>query len=194
MRTSLATTFLSTAYIVLAFFTLHSAGYFVINEPNKNTQWVNNAANVVTWSKGLKDGIHGFDVELARMSQDGLRLVARNVPVKPNNINLFLSDVPAGDDYFLIFINSTHGVMHTTSDRFTILASGVAPTATSTVQLAANAPTVTIRGTPNPTAGFATTFPAISGAVGKLNMDGIGIKMTILFAGWIFGAVWTLGW
>src|SRR4051794_33661376 len=124
MRQSPVTTLLSTAYLVLAFFTLHSAGYFVINEPNSKTQWVNNAANVVTWSKGLKDGIYGFDVELARMSQDGLRLVARNVPVTPNNINLFLSDVPEGDDYFLVFINSTHGIMHTTSDKFTILAPG----------------------------------------------------------------------
>ncbi|PPQ72224.1 hypothetical protein CVT24_002352, partial [Panaeolus cyanescens] len=139
--------------------------FFIIEEPNKQTQWVNNAANVVQWRKGLLDGIHGFDLELARMGTDGLTLIARNVPVKPNKLNIYLSNVPAGDDYFLIFINSTHGVMHTTSSKFTILEPNATPSSTSTVMLDPNVPTVTIQGGPNPTAFFATTFPAISGAV-----------------------------
>ena len=58
-------------------------GYFLINEPAAQRQWVNNAANLVTWSKGLLDGIDGFDVEMARMSTDGLTLVARNGEVRP---------------------------------------------------------------------------------------------------------------
>jgi hypothetical protein len=53
-------------------------GYFIINEPAAQREWMNNAANLVSWSKGLLDGIHGFDVEIARMSTDGLTLVARN--------------------------------------------------------------------------------------------------------------------
>ena len=53
-------------------------GYFVISEPAAQREWVNNAPNLVTWSKGLLDGVNGFDVEMARMSTDGLVLVARN--------------------------------------------------------------------------------------------------------------------
>jgi len=53
-------------------------GYFIINEPAAQREWINNAPNLVSWSKGLLDGIEGFDVELARMSTDGLTLVARN--------------------------------------------------------------------------------------------------------------------
>jgi hypothetical protein len=53
-------------------------GYFIINEPAAQREWVNNGVNLVSWSKGLLDGINGFDVEMARMSTDGLTLVARN--------------------------------------------------------------------------------------------------------------------
>ena len=60
------------------FFWLFCPGYLVINEPAAQREWVNNAPNLVSWSKGLLDGIYGFDVELARMSTDGLTLVARN--------------------------------------------------------------------------------------------------------------------
>lgn len=39
---------------------------------------MNGATNLVTWEKGVLDGIYGFDVEMARMSQDGLMKLARN--------------------------------------------------------------------------------------------------------------------
>lgn len=32
----------------------------------------------MTWVKGADDGINGFDVELMRLSQDGLILIAKN--------------------------------------------------------------------------------------------------------------------
>ncbi|KAF5314361.1 hypothetical protein D9619_011943 [Psilocybe cf. subviscida] len=146
-----------------------SASYFEITNPVQGTQWVNNGVNVLTWEKGLLDGINGFDVEMARMSQDGLMLLARNVPAKQKQLNLMLKDVPPADDYFLIFINSTHGVMHATSNRFSILAAGTTPTATPTVTPAGGVPTVMVSGGPNPTAQFATTFPAIAnGALSNL--------------------------
>ncbi|CAA7262353.1 unnamed protein product [Cyclocybe aegerita] len=151
----------TTACIVLAFLAAQTSAYFIINEPSANRQWTNNAANLVSWSKGVLDGIHGFDVEMARMSQDGLMLIARNVPAKQKSLNLLLLDVPPGDDYFLIFINSTHGVMHATSPRFTVLAPSSTPSSTPPT-LAAGVPTVTVSGGPNPTLNFATTFPAMS--------------------------------
>jgi hypothetical protein len=65
------------------------------------------------------------------------------------------------DDYFVIFLNSTHGVVNAISPRFTISpppgnggggSGGDAP--------AENMPTVTVTETPNPTMQFAYTFSA----------------------------------
>ncbi len=72
--------------------------------------------------------------------------------------------MPTGDDYYLLFLNSTHGVMYGASQRFAISNSGngTAPTP------AAGAPTVTVSGGPNPTVGFATTFPPSANGVSAL--------------------------
>jgi len=156
---------------------------------------VNGATNLVTWEKGVLDGINGFDIEMARMSQDGLMKLARNVPSASNAINLQLQDVPAGDDYFLIFINSTHGVLYASSSRFTILAASSTPTSPAPSP-DGKVSTVAVSGGPNPTAQFATTFPAIaSGAavgweVGMEHLAGL-LSVTI---GVVFGATWTLLW
>ncbi|KAF9034320.1 hypothetical protein BJ165DRAFT_674347 [Panaeolus papilionaceus] len=196
MRMSASMTRAMTLVMIWAVLALQaSANFFVVQEPNKQTQWVNNAANVITWRKSLLDGINGFDLEMARMGTDGLTLIAKNVPVKPANLNIQLSDVPPGDDYYLIFINSTHGIMHTTSEKFTILAPGATPSSPSTVKLASNAPTVTVQGGPNPTAFFATTFPAISGAtLGKVEWGRSGVVGVTMGLGMIGGGLWTVGW
>ena len=55
-----------------------SAAYFIIQSPGNSSQFVNNVANVITWEKGANDGILGFDLEMTRMSVDGLFLIARN--------------------------------------------------------------------------------------------------------------------
>jgi hypothetical protein len=128
---------------------------------------VNNQANLVKWQKGLLDGIYGVDVEMAQLSTDGLTLIAKNVPAQQETLNVFIQDVPPGNDYFLVFMNSTIGVMYATSPRFSILSAGGNPT--NKGQSPNNAvPTVTASGAPNPTKDFATTFPALSvnGAVG----------------------------
>ena len=39
---------------------------------------MNGQANPVIWKKGLLDGVPMFDLELARLSEDGLILVALN--------------------------------------------------------------------------------------------------------------------
>lgn len=51
---------------------------FFITQPTLGTQWVNGQSNVVTWKKGLLDDIPSFDVELARLSSDGLIYVAQS--------------------------------------------------------------------------------------------------------------------
>jgi hypothetical protein len=40
------------------------------------TQWANGQPNLLTWQKGLLDGIRAFDVELTRLSTDGILYVA----------------------------------------------------------------------------------------------------------------------
>ena len=51
---------------------------FKILQPAAGTQWANGAANLVTWTKGVGDGIDGVDIEMSRISQDGLIFVARD--------------------------------------------------------------------------------------------------------------------
>ncbi|KXN91598.1 hypothetical protein AN958_12716 [Leucoagaricus sp. SymC.cos] len=153
--------------IFLIFLTTSVSAYFLIDEPQRDTQWVNNQPNLVQWQKGLLDGINGFDVEMARLSTDGLVFVARNVPAQQDYLNIYIQDIPPGDDYFLIFMNSTHGTMYATSPRFTILSPGSNPTNKGPSPNNA-VPTVTVSGAPDPTKAFATTFPALpyNGAVG----------------------------
>jgi len=186
------------ACIVLAFLAARASAYFVITAPSQDTQWVNGASNRVTWVKGVQDGIDEFDVELSRMSEDGLTFVARNVPSKGFSLNLMLQDVPPGDDYFLIFINSTHGVMYATSDRFTILAASSQPSGT-VLGPDPSVATVLVSGSPNPTLSFATTFPATdSGALQRWgsgpHAQGQLIGLLCVTTLSVLGAVWTLIW
>lgn len=175
-----------------SYFTL-PADYFIISSPAAQSQWQNNVANLITWEKAVLDGIYGFDVEMARMSTDGLTLVARNVPSTQKRLNILLQDVPAGDDYFLIFINSTHGLMHATSSKFSVLASSATPS-TTPPSPAEGIPTVTISGSPNPTQQFATTFPAIASGGLRSVLESTQVNallVTLLGVG--FGAAWTIG-
>jgi len=172
----------------------------MITTPTKNTAWVNGQANAVTWSKGLLDGVNVVDVELARLTQDGLTFVAMNYPTtSSSSLNIYLQDIPAGDDYFLLFLNSTHGVMYATSPRFTILAaSATVPSNLSTAAAIANVPTATVSGAPNPTMAFATTFPAVANAAtSAFGSWREGWTRSLLGVGVAFGfglgsAVWTV--
>ncbi|KAK0440411.1 uncharacterized protein EV420DRAFT_1650541 [Desarmillaria tabescens] len=143
--------------------------YFIINEPQASAKWPNDAANVVTWEKGVLDDITHFDIELMRLSQDGVTYVAYNVeayPTSPKSLNIYLKDIPAGDDYFLLFLNSTHGIMHCLSSRFSIVnATDVTSSATAPATLDTSIPTVTISGSPDPTKGFVTTFASKASSI-----------------------------
>ncbi|KAJ2926180.1 hypothetical protein H1R20_g10916, partial [Candolleomyces eurysporus] len=130
--------------------------------------------------------------ELVRINVDGLILVAKNVPSKPGGLNIYLENVPAGDDYVLVFMNSTHGVLQGSSQRFAILPSSGSPTS-APIAPVDKAVTVSVTSGPNPTAFFATTLPALpwsaatnlrvgGGAMcGVLGMAGV----ALLSAGWI---------
>lgn len=87
------------------------------------------------------------------------------LPAKPGGINLYIENVPPGDDYVVVFMNSTHGVLLGTSERFTILPSSGTPTS-SPQPLLEKAATVSVTTGPNPTVFFATTFPALPWSAG----------------------------
>ena len=55
--------------------------YFQITSPSQGTQLQNGAANKVTWVKGLLDDVNAFDVEMSRLSVDGLITVAVTVSI-----------------------------------------------------------------------------------------------------------------
>ena len=104
-----------------------------------------------------------------------------------------IQNLPSGDDYYIIFLNSTGGIVYGVSPRFTVLS----PSNTSTPSSQANgAPTVTISGSPNPTQQFATTFPAgISAALGLQNADRWRLQAAVVGASVVtsvLGALWTI--
>jgi len=139
----------------VAFLPLAAQGYFEVTYPPQGTIVGNGAVLPVTWKKGLLDGVEFLDLEVTRMSQDGLIFVARDIPAWSGGINLYFDSVPPASDYFLIFANSTHGVMYGLSKMFTVTNSN---SGNSTSQPLPSKPTVTVSGGPNPTAQFATTF------------------------------------
>lgn len=158
---------------------------------------MNNQANLIQWNKGLLDGVNGFDVEMARLSTEGLTLIAKNVPAQQQSLNIFIQDIQPGDDYFLIFMNSTHGVMHATSPRFSVLAAGGNPSNKGSSPNDA-VPTVTVSGAPDPTKAFVTTFPAIAnGNVvgGWRGVPGLAELSMMVFATLVcmaVGSAWTV--
>lgn len=111
------------------------------------------------------------------------------VPSSYTSLNVFLQDVPAGDDYFLICLNSTHGVTYAVSSRFT-----VANSSTSGNPNPVSAPTVTVSGTPDPLKLFATTLgPAANGVRGFLAGDERGVWGVLVVLGVaVVSGVWTL--
>jgi hypothetical protein len=50
----------------------------MVTAPSKGVQWANNQTYPVSWVKGLLDGVNYLDLELTRLSVDGLILIARD--------------------------------------------------------------------------------------------------------------------
>ncbi|THH28566.1 hypothetical protein EUX98_g5630 [Antrodiella citrinella] len=152
--------------------------YLIINDPAQGAQWSNGAANHISWTKGLLDGVNSFDIELSRLSVDGLIYVASYVPSISPSLNVMMTDVPPGDDYFLLFVNSTVGLKYGTSSMFSIRTSSNATTTTPDP----TAPTVTISGSPNSLSTFATTFPASANGVALPGFKAVQASMPQLLA------------
>jgi len=150
--------------------------YFIITSPSTGSQWANGSPNVLTWVKGVDDGVDAFDLEMSRLSQDGLFLIANQVPTTLSSLNILLQDVPPADDYYLVALNSTHGLHYATSNQFSIVAAG-SSNATSTSP-DSSVPTVTVSGTPDPTKVFGTTFPPSANGVSMPGWKAVEGSMT----------------
>ncbi|KAI0341077.1 hypothetical protein BDW22DRAFT_1333005, partial [Trametopsis cervina] len=112
----------------------------------------NGATNLVSWVKRVGDGV---DIEMSQLSWDNLIYVAKDATTAPGALNTFIQDLPACDDYYIMFLNSISGNIFGSSAKFSI-----GSTSNGTATTNPSAPTVSISGAPNPTQPFATTFPA----------------------------------
>jgi len=106
-----------------------------------------------------------------------------------------VENLPSGDDYFVLFLNTTGGIVYAVSPRFTVLA----PSNSSASTPKSNgSPTITVSSTPNPTQHFATTFPAgisTSRASPLNNKDRWHMQATAVGAAVVtsfIGVLWTL--
>ncbi|KAG1873231.1 hypothetical protein F4604DRAFT_780925 [Suillus subluteus] len=149
---------------------------FVVNQPGSSTSWKNGSPYPVSWTLGLQDGFDTFDVELTRLSRVGIFFVAKGLPVTMSSLNVVLEDVPAGDDYFLICINSTAGITYAVSSRFSV----VDANATGSNPSPASAPTVTVSGVPNALTQFAQTFGPSTNGVASPGWAGIRNQVTAI--------------
>lgn len=146
----------------------------------------------ITWEVARED-FDKFDVELARSESQGLKYVAHDgtfpsflnpdrypvvilslifssvVPLALGGVNLELQSIDPGDDYFVIFLNASTGMILSLSDKFTIIAADDVDQ-DSNVGPANSKPSVTIEGSPNPTKTWAFTFGALSGARSSFRM------------------------
>ncbi|KAG2143590.1 hypothetical protein DEU56DRAFT_791425 [Suillus clintonianus] len=150
--------------------------YFVVNQPGTSTTWKNGSPFPVTWTLGLEDGIDTFDIEITRLSRVGIYFVAKGLPITMSSLNVVLEDVPAGDDYFLICMNSTVGRTYSVSSRFSVADAN----ATGSNPSPASAPTVTVSGIPNPLSHFAQTFAATTNGVARSGWAGIRNQVTAI--------------
>ncbi|KAG2052504.1 hypothetical protein BDR06DRAFT_1009370 [Suillus hirtellus] len=152
------------------------ASDFIVNQPGSSTSWKNGSPYPVSWTLGLQDGFDTFDIEITRLSRGGIYFVAKELPVTMSSLNVVLQDVPAGDDYFLICINSTAGVTYSVSSRFSV----VDANATGSNPSPASAPTVTVSGVPNPLSHFAQTFGPSTNGVPHPGWSGIRNQVTAI--------------
>ncbi|KAF8347170.1 hypothetical protein F5887DRAFT_957004 [Amanita rubescens] len=187
--------FIARSLVVCTFFALQTDAYFSFSQPNPSTKWQNNGLNQISWTQGKLDGVNSFDIEFTRISVAGNWPVAKGVSHTQTSLNIMVENLPSGDDYFVLFLNTTGGIVYAVSPRFTVLA----PSNSSASTPKSNgSPTITVSSTPNPTQQFATTFPAgisTSRALPMINRDrwhmqaaAVGTAVVTSF----IGVLWTL--
>jgi len=127
--------------------------YFGITTPTLNSNWTSNGLNTVRWTYA-NEGVQTVDMQLVRLTVDGVLPIAQAIPTTWGGFNVVLQDAPEGDDYFVLLLDSSGSTMYSLSQRFTI--SSTASPASSPVP--SPVASVTVSGAPNPTMKFAATY------------------------------------
>lgn len=110
------------------------------------------------------------------------------MPASYTTLNIYFDSVPTGDDYYMTFMNHTHGAIHAVSPKFSIVDTVSADKGTQPGPIA-GAPTVTVSGSPNPTATFATAFPDTGSAVSMYGVRGWASTALTAMCGMAAGAL-----
>jgi len=161
--------------------------YFNIIQPTLNANWTNSGLNVIKWVSA-KEGVLTVDMQLVRLTVDGILPIAAGIPTSWGGFNVVLQDTPPGDDYFILLLDSGDTTMYSLSSRFSISTTASAAPASSA--LPSPVATATVSGAPNPTMQFAATY-GVSGAVKLSSSMGLALVSATLCAMWISaGALW----
>ncbi|GFZ45370.1 hypothetical protein JCM24511_03096 [Saitozyma sp. JCM 24511] len=166
------------AVLSLALLSLTSAQvstiYWPIASPGPKYPWVIGAKNILAWQTGGGTGIDSFDVQLHNSNKSvmigflpiALRVPLERLPSGHHNYGGEMevdldSGIPTGDNFRLIFMNTYHGEVYATSDKFSIYASQPA-NYTTDADLPTATITATLTGDPNPTQQWAITLNGIN--------------------------------
>jgi hypothetical protein len=84
------------------------------------------------------------------------------VPVSLGLLNINIQDVPIADDYYVIFLNMSEGIIYSLSSKFTITNSS----SDANGQSESDNPTASIKGAPTPTETWALAFDESGSVIG----------------------------
>ncbi|WVR06207.1 hypothetical protein IAU60_003237 [Kwoniella sp. DSM 27419] len=153
--------------------------YWPVTHPSKDNPWILGQKNLCAWTTGGGTGIDSFDIQLHNFNKSvmiGFVPVALRVPMEKlssgsknygGEIEVDLNlNLPTGDGFFLLFMNTYHGQVYSKSPQFSIYPS--TPDNFTAPDLPTATITATVTRNPNPTQEWAITLNGIDpDATGK---------------------------
>ncbi|OCF31303.1 hypothetical protein I317_02207 [Kwoniella heveanensis CBS 569] len=149
-----------------------SSIYWPVTHPSATYPWVLGQKNLVAWTTGGGTGIDSFDIQLHNFNSSimigfipiALRVPMERLPTGKKNyggeIEVDLNvQLPTGDGFFLIFMNTYHGEVYSKSPKFSIYSS--TPDNYTEPDLPTATVTATVTTIPNPTQQWAITLNGI---------------------------------
>ncbi|KIR68479.1 hypothetical protein I312_100438 [Cryptococcus bacillisporus CA1280] len=147
--------------------------YWPVSSPSPSNPWVLGEKNLLAWTTGSGTGVQSFDIQLHNANRSvmvgflpiALRVPMERLPTGYKNYGGELeidlgSEVPTGDGFYLLFMNTYHGEVYAKSKKFSIYAS--TPSNYTSADLPTATITATLLGAPNPTQQWAITLNGIN--------------------------------
>ncbi|AAW43128.1 hypothetical protein CNBD4010 [Cryptococcus deneoformans B-3501A] len=164
------------SWIVLPLIPFVSAGvstiYWPVSNPDPSNPWVIGEKNLLAWTTGSGTGVQSFDVQLHNSNRSvmvGFLPIALRVPMErlPSGYKNYGgemevdlgSNIPTGDGFYLLFMNTYHGEVYAKSKKFSIYAS--TPANFTSADLPTATVTATLSEAPNPTQQWAITLNGV---------------------------------